>query len=98
MPTKDPIKKAEANRERQKRYRERHQTGVIQSQNNENITPKAEKITQGVTSPVIQSDYDKLPPSLKYGVANETRRRQILKMPLELEERQEMAVRRFRGY
>jgi hypothetical protein len=94
MPTKDPIKKAAANRERQRRYRERHQEGVIQSQN---VTPeaqKAKKITQGVT----QAEIDQLPQSLKFQVDSETRRRQILKMPLEIKERQEMAVRRFRGY
>jgi hypothetical protein len=94
MPTKDPIKKAEANRERQKRYRERHQTGVNQSQNKENITPKVEKITQGVT----QADYDALPPSLKFQVEQGTKLRQTLKMPLEIEERKAQAVRRFRGY
>lgn len=94
MPTKDPIRKAEANRERQRRYRERHKEGVIQSQN---ITPNPSKqipVTQNVT----QADYDNLPPSLKYQVDIGTRQRQILKMPLEIKERQEMAVRRFRGY
>lgn len=90
MPTKDPDKKAAANRERQRRYRER-QKGVTQTQT---VTPQP----QGVTSPVNQSDYDAIPPSLKYMVDNETRRRQILKMPLQIKERQEMAVRRFRGY
>jgi hypothetical protein len=91
---KDPIKKAEANRERQKRYRERHQTGVIREENVTPLTPKVEKITQGVT----QEDFDALPPSLKYGVEAGTRQRQILHLPLEIKERQEMAVRRFRGY
>ncbi len=94
MPTKDPIKKAEANRERQRRYRERHQEGVIQSENQGKVTPKTPKITQGVT----QAEIDQLPQSLKFQVDSETRRRQILKMPLEIKERQEMAVRRFRGY
>ena len=91
---KDPGKKAEANRERQKRYRERHKKGVIQSQNITPTAPKAQKITQGVT----QADYDALPPSLKFGVEQGTRTRQALHMPLEIKERQEMAVRRFRGY
>lgn len=94
MPTKDPLKKAEANRERQKRYRERHKMGVIPSQNITPTAQKAEKITQGVT----QADYDALPPSLKFQVEQGTRARQILKIPLEIKERQELAVRRFRGY
>lgn len=94
MPTKDPIKKAEANRERQRRYRERHNQDADQSQNNAQVTPQPQKITQGVT----QAEIDQLPHSLKFQVDSETRRRQILKMPLEIKERQEMAVRRFRGY
>lgn len=91
---KDPEKKAEANRERQRRYRERHKKGVIPSQNNGVTATKAQKITQGVT----QAEIDNLPPSLKFQIDMETRRRQILKMPLELKERQEYQVRRFRGY
>lgn len=94
MPTKDPIKKAEANRERQRRYRERHQQGVTGTQNNGVTATKAPVKQQGVT----QAEIDQLPPSLKYSVDAETRRRQVLKMPLEIKERQEMAVRRFRGY
>lgn len=87
MPTKDPIKKAEANRARQARFRAKK--GVIQTQN---VTPQPP--TQGVT----QAEIDQLPQSLKYGIDMETRRRQILKMPLEIEERRAQAVRRFRGY
>jgi hypothetical protein len=89
MPTKDPIKKAAANRERQARFRAKQ--GVKQTQT---VTPQPLKVTQGVT----QAEIDQLPPSLKYGIDMETRRRQILKMPLEIKERQIMAVRRFRGY
>jgi len=94
MPTKDPIKKAEANRERQKRYRERHQTGVIQSEVKADVTPKVTPKSTGVT----QADYDNLPPSLKFQVEQGTKLRQTLKMPLEIEERKAQAVRRFRGY
>lgn len=68
--------------------------GVIPSQN---ITPtpqKVDKITQGVT----QQEIDNLPLSLRFQLDMETRRRKILKMPLELRERQEYQVRRFRGY
>jgi len=94
MPTKDPLKKAEANRERQKRYRERHKTGVTPSQNNAITAPKVEKITQGVT----QAEIDNLPPSLKFQIEQGTKVRQTLHIPLEIKERTEMAVRRFRGY
>jgi hypothetical protein len=87
MPTKDPEKKAAANRARQARFRAKQ--GVKQTQT---VTPQPP--TQGVT----QAEIDQLPPSLKYAVDAETRRRQVLKMPLEIKERQEMAVRRFRGY
>jgi hypothetical protein len=89
MPTKDPIKKAAANRARQARFRAKQ--GVKQTQI---VTPQPLKVTQGVT----QAEIGQLPPSLKYAVDAETQRRQVLKMPLEIKERQEMAVRRFRGY
>jgi hypothetical protein len=93
MPTKDPIKKAEANRERQRRFRAKK----VAEESKAESKPVTPHVTQGVTS-VSQAEIDQLPLSLKYMVDNETRRRAILKMPSELKERLEMAVRRFRGY
>jgi hypothetical protein len=90
MPTKDPIKKAEANRERQRRFRAKK----VAEESKADSKPVTPHVTQGVT----QAEIDQLPMSLKYMVDNETRRRTILKMPLELKERLDMAVRRFRGY
>ena len=92
MPTKDPIKKAEANRARQARFRANK--GVTQSEVKADVTPAAPVKPTGVT----QADYDNLPPSLKFQVEAGTRTRQILKMPLQIEERKTQAVRRFRGY
>jgi len=93
MPTKDPIKKAEANRERQRRFRAK-----VAAESKADSKPCNTPVTQGAVTPVSQAEIDQLPLSLKYMVDNETRRRTILKMPLELKERLEMAVRRFRGY
>jgi hypothetical protein len=90
MPTKDPIKKAAANRARQARFRAKK----VAEGSKAEPKPSNTQVTQGVT----QAEIDQLPPSLKYAVDAETRRRQVLKMPLEIKERQEMAVRRFRGY
>ncbi|MDD5510895.1 MAG: hypothetical protein PHI12_08795 [Dehalococcoidales bacterium] len=97
MPTKDPIKKAKANRERQARFRAKKK-GVTVADTKADVTPSAPPKPQGVTSPVTQADYDALPPSLKFQVEAGTRLRQTLHAPLEIKERQEMAVRRFRGY
>ena len=94
MPTKDPIKKAEANRARQARFRAK-KVAEVPKADPKPVTPH---VTQGVVTPVSQAEIDQLPPSLKYMVDNESRRRAILKMPSELKERQEYAVRRFRGY
>ena len=93
MPTKDPIKKAEANRARQARFRAK-----VAAESKADSKPVTPHVTRGAVTPVSQAEIDQLPMSLKYMVDNETRRRAILKMPLELKERQEMAVRRFRGY
>jgi len=94
MPTKDPIKKAEANRERQRRFRAKK----VAEESKAESKPVTPHVTQGAVTPVSQAEIDQLPMSLKYMVDNETRRRAILKMPLEIKERLEMAVRRFRGY
>ena len=94
MPTKDPVKKAEANRERQRRFRAKK----VAEEPKAEPKPSNTHVTRGVVTPVSQAEIDQLPLSLKYMVDNETRRRTILKMPLELKERLEMAVRRFRGY
>ena len=94
MPTKDPIKKAEANRERQRRFRAKK----VAEESKAESKPVTPHVTQGAVTPVSQAEIDQLPMSLKYMVDNETRRRTILKMPLELKARQNMAVRRFRGY
>ena len=93
MPTKDPIKKAEANRERQRRFRAK-----VAAESKADSKPVTPPVTQGVVTPVSQAEIDQLPLSLKYIIDNESRRRAIFKMPAELKERQEMAVRRFRGY
>ena len=55
-------------------------------------------VTQTVTHSVTQEDIDNLPLSLKMGLDAVTRARKVLKMPDNLKDRQEAAVRGFRGH
>jgi len=106
MPTKDVNKRRKATRERVARFRDRQKKGLAQPDTGvtgvgvtEKLTDAPiKRVTQNVTSVVTQADIDNLPQSLKFQINSTTRSRQIFRMPDNLRERQEVAVRRFRGY
>ncbi len=79
-----------ANRERQRRYRERHK-GVTAEAVTHRVTP-------GKLSVVTDKDIDNLPLSIKSFIMAVTRSRHTMKLPDNLRERQEAAVRNFRGF
>jgi hypothetical protein len=91
MPTKDINKRRKATRERVRRHRERKKA---EEERRETVTP----LVTIRNTPVTPAEIENLPLSLKAQLNAETRRRQVLKIPDNLKERQEAMVRRFRGF
>jgi len=81
----------EAVRERVRRFRAKKK-GV------KPVTKVTPSVKTKEAKPVTQADIDLLPPSFKYNIDYVTHQRKVLKLPDNIKERTEQAVRRFRGY
>ena len=93
MKKKKAYETKEAINERGRRFRERKRLGITFEEERA-ITERKQKAKQ----PITQKDVDRLPLSLRGALVRETAARRVLKLPDNLRERQEIAVRRFRGY
>ena len=83
----------ESNRETMRRFRERKRLGISV----EEQWAEIERVRKAKLE-ITQTDVDKLPLSLRGALVRETVARKVLKLPDNLKERQEKAVRQFRGY
>ena len=79
--------------ERSRRFRERQRLGI----SIEEEMARTERATKA-KQPITQVEVDRLPLSLSGALLRETVARKTLKLPDNLKERQERAVRQFRGY
>ena len=93
MPFKDKKKARAASRDAMRRKRAGLKTKEVVETVKPVLSPRNEAV-----KPVTDEDIAMLPPSLKFQLDRETQTRRIFKMPDNLRERSEVAVRRFRGY
>lgn len=93
MPFKDKKKARAASRDAMRRKR----AGLTPKGINETVKPALNHRSEPVKL-ITDADIAMLPPSLKFQLEAVTRSRKVLKMPDNLRERTENAVRRFRGY